>query len=207
MSWHKGERVLIVGLGNPGARYATTRHNAGFMLADLVADAMGVDVSREKFGALFGSGLGWEQRPFVILKPQTFMNLSGRSVAQAYSFFDLGPERTIVLHDDIDLPWGDLRVKVGGGHGGHNGLRSIMKETGSGDFVRVRIGIARPDRGDVTGHVLGAFNDDEWACAEAVFARGVEAVRVSVTAGPKVAMNQMNGLFKASSRQEELQGD
>ncbi len=196
MVWQQSGRVLVIGLGNPGARYAGTRHNIGFMLADALAASAGVPLMREKFSALYGAGQ-WQGRQVVILKPQTYMNLSGRAVARSLSFFDLDTDQAVVLHDDVDLPWGDVRVKIGGGHGGHNGLRSIIQETGNRDFIRIRLGIGRPAVGDVTGHVLGRFSALERAEGEDVLAVGVKALRLLFDESPKKAMNAVNGLYRA----------
>lgn len=200
MAWQSSGRVVVVGLGNPGSKYAFTRHNIGFMLADALASAAGVPLDREKFNANFGSGL-WGRRSMVILKPLTFMNLSGRSLSQALSFFDHEPEQCVVLHDDVDLPFGDVRVKEGGGHGGHNGLRSLIQETGSRDFVRLRLGIGRGLLGSTTNHVLGRFEDTEMQSMGEVLDVGLKALRLIFDEGPKPAMNVINGLFKSTQKE------
>lgn len=155
---------LLVGLGNPGAKYAMTRHNAGFVMADLLADQFQLSWGGQKFEAEYASGSIWGEK-VVLLKPLTFMNLSGRSVAQAMRFFKLEASQLIVLHDDIDLAAGTVKVRAGGGHGGHNGIRSIIAETGESDFFRIKLGVGRPDKGAsgdaVTHWVLGAFSPGE----------------------------------------------
>lgn len=151
---------LIAGLGNPGTRYLWTRHNAGFMVLDCLARTAGIAVSKKSFSGLFGEGTWCGQRLFL-LKPQTFMNLSGRSVAEALRFHKLALSDLIVIHDDLDIPFGRVKLKEGGGHGGHNGLRSLAQELGSADFVRVRVGIGRPSRGDVADYVLNNFPPDQ----------------------------------------------
>lgn len=154
---------LLVGLGNPGASYARNRHNVGFMALDAIASAHGFGPWRSKFsGALAEGRLGSDK--VLLFKPQTFMNLSGDAVQAASRFYKLGPADIIVFHDEIDLAAGKVRVKSGGGHAGHNGLRSIDAHIGP-DFVRVRIGIGHPgDKRLVSGHVLGDFAkaDDDW---------------------------------------------
>lgn len=154
---------LFVGLGNPGARYAGTRHNIGFMAADAIADTHGFGPWRRKFqGQLaegrLGGGKVW------LLKPETFMNLSGQSVGDALRFFKLAPSDLVVFHDELDLVPGKMRVKQGGGHAGHNGLRSLTQHVGA-DFARVRLGIGHPgDRNRVSDYVLSPFAkaDNDW---------------------------------------------
>ena len=151
---------LIAGLGNPGPEYHETRHNAGFMVLDRLADLAGISLSRKGFSGIVGEG-GWQGERLLLLKPLTFMNLSGRSVAAALRYYKLSPAELIVIHDELDIPFGQAKIKEGGGHGGHNGLRSLMAELGSGDFLRVRVGIGRPAKGDPVKYVLGSFSRDE----------------------------------------------
>ena len=147
---------LIVGLGNPGPQYSGTRHNAGFDLLDMVAlDAATELKSEARFHGAAGQAILAGQ-PCRLLKPGTFMNRSGSAVAALAKYYQIEPESILVLHDELDLPAGELRLKKGGGHGGHNGLRDIIAHLGSPDFLRLRIGIDRPAKGgDVTGYVLG----------------------------------------------------
>ena len=151
---------LIVGLGNPGSKYQWTRHNAGFMVLDRLSDIAGISVARKKFSGFYGEG-DWQGDHLLLLKPLTFMNLSGRSVVEALRFHKLHLKDVVVIHDDLDIPFGKVKFKEGGGHAGHNGLRSLVAELGSGDFTRVRVGIGRPSRGDVVDYVLNRFTDDE----------------------------------------------
>jgi peptidyl-tRNA hydrolase, PTH1 family len=154
---------LFVGLGNPGAQYARNRHNIGFMAADAIAGRHGFGPWRGKFqGALADGRLGTEK--VLLLKPETFMNLSGDSVRAAAAFYKIPPEDIVVFHDELDLAPGRVRVKTGGGHAGHNGLRSIAAHIGA-DFVRIRLGIGHPgDKRRVTSYVLADFPkaDAEW---------------------------------------------
>lgn len=151
---------LLVGLGNPGAKYAGNRHNIGFMVLDAVAREYGFPGWRKRFqGEVSDATISGAR--VLALKPMTYMNNSGRSVGEAWRFHKIDREKVIVLHDELDLAFGKVRVKVGGGHGGHNGIRDIANQIGP-DFVRVRIGIGHPGEKDrVTGHVLKDFAKDE----------------------------------------------
>jgi len=151
---------LIVGLGNPGPKYQGTRHNAGFMVLDRLAHEAGIPVTRKAFGGFYGEG-SFQGERLILLKPQTFMNLSGRSVAEALRFHKIDVKDMVVIHDDLDIPFGRVKLKEGGGHGGHNGLRSLMQVLGGGEFVRVRIGVGRPVHGDAADYVLNNFSRDE----------------------------------------------
>lgn len=152
---------LLVGLGNPGDKYEGNRHNAGFMAIDRIAGAYDVPVFRAKFQGLLAEGrVGLSKT--VLLKPQTFMNNSGQSVSAAAKFYKIPPEKIVVFHDELDLPCGKIRVKKGGGHGGHNGLRSIDSHLSSKDYWRVRMGVGHPgDKDRVHGHVLSDFSKTE----------------------------------------------
>jgi peptidyl-tRNA hydrolase, PTH1 family len=156
--------LLLVGLGNPGARYARQRHNVGFMAVDAVARAHRFAPWRSKFSSLVSEGLLGDGK-VLLQKPQTFMNLSGHAVAEAARFYKVPLQQIVVCHDELDLVAGKVRIKTGGGVAGHNGLRSVAEQLGSRDFKRVRIGIGHPgDKERVTGHVLGDFAaaDREW---------------------------------------------
>lgn len=152
--------MLIVGLGNPGPRYQWTRHNAGFMVLDRLSEFSGISLSRKKFSGFYGEG-AWLEKQLFLLKPQTFMNLSGRSVAEAMRFNNVSLKHLVVIHDDLDIPFGTVKLKDGGGHGGHNGLRSLISELGGGGFIRIRIGIGRPKFGDAADYVLSNFEKNE----------------------------------------------
>lgn len=152
---------LVAGLGNPGSKYAHNRHNIGFLAADRLADSFRAGPWSKKFQGEVCEARLKDDRLFL-LKPHTFMNLSGESVAAAARFYKIAPENVIVFYDELDLPIGKLRVKQGGGHGGHNGLKSIDAHLGN-DYWRVRIGIGRPEHKDaVTHYVLGDFSKTEW---------------------------------------------
>jgi peptidyl-tRNA hydrolase, PTH1 family len=152
---------LIVGLGNPGAKYAGSPHNIGFEVANLLAARWDLPRAKTKFAGLLTEGRTGPGGPRVaVLLPQTYMNEAGRSVGPARGSYKLALERVLVVHDEIDLPFGDVRARIGGGLAGHNGLKSLKAELGSADFARVRVGVGRPDSTDpeiVSAHVLGAF--------------------------------------------------
>ena len=182
--------VLVVGLGNPGPKYAGNRHNFGFMVADLLA-ARHWGSFRDKFnGALARVNVGLDS--YTLLKPMTFMNLSGQSVSRAVQYFNFDLPDIIIIHDELDLPFGTIRVKNGGGTAGHKGITSIKKELGDGGFLRIRMGIGRPERGSVSDFVLKDFNSEERAELDDVVARGADAVTLLVEKGPAFAMNQLN---------------
>ena len=155
--------LLVVGLGNPGREYASRRHNVGFMAIDELARRTSADSFREKFSALYARAeIAGE--PAVLLQPQTFMNLSGASVQPAMAFFKVTPAELIVIHDELDVAFGEVRLKMGGGHAGHNGIRSIIGSLGTPEFGRVRFGVSRPPpgfRGEIADYVLSGFTTDE----------------------------------------------
>lgn len=183
---------IIVGLGNPGRTYERTRHNAGFMAIDELARGLRFDLSREKYHAWIGTGRIGDVE-VLLAKPQTYMNESGRSVGAILRYTRVKYPDLVVVHDEIDLPLGVVRVKAGGGHGGHNGLRSIIEHIGTPDFIRVRVGVGRPSNGlEAADHVLSAFTADERKTAAEAFGRAAEAVRVIVLEGPARAMNRFN---------------
>lgn len=182
---------LVVGLGNPGSRYAGTRHNLGFAVVDALAGRWGFEVNRQKFNAWVGDGTVAGQR-VLLLKPLTFMNLSGQAVQAAVAFHKVPLEDLLVVGDDLDLPTGQLRVRASGSSGGHRGLENIIQLLGSEAFARVRIGIGRGRPEDVVGHVLSEFADDEAAVAEATVRRAAGAVECWLAEGVTAAMNRFN---------------
>ena len=173
---------LVVGLGNPGARYAGSPHNVGFEVAGLLAERWELPRAKTKFAGLLTEGRAGPGGPRVaVLLPQTHMNEAGRSVGPARGTYKLPLERVLVLHDEIDLPFGEIRPRLGGGLAGHNGLKSLKSELGGADFARVRVGVGRPDTTDpeiVSAHVLGAFRQSpaEVAALVADAARAAEAI-------------------------------
>ncbi len=183
---------LIVGLGNPGEGYAETRHNIGFMVAELVAERAGIALKRKGYQGLYGVGRVAGEETTILL-PQTFMNRSGASVAPACQSLGVQPGDLIVAHDEIDLDYGCVRVKVGGGHGGHNGVKSISTLLGEPDFVRLRIGIGRPPTGsDVSSYVLGRFKFAERKRLSEFIKQAARALELIVGDGPQLAMNTYN---------------
>ena len=184
---------MAVGLGNPGRRYADTRHNVGFMIIDEVVRRHGVTDTGLRKGAWVGRSR-IDSRDVVLVKPQTFMNLSGEAVAQLWRWYKLDLNDILVVSDDIDLPFGRLRLRSGGSAGGHNGLRSIISHLGSPDVARLRIGIGRPDAGAAREYVLDTFNSDERVDLPLVIAKGADAVEKWVSDGVVATMNQVNAL-------------
>jgi PTH1 family peptidyl-tRNA hydrolase len=183
---------LIVGLGNPGMEYAETRHNIGFMIASRLAERAGVALKRKGFEAFYGTGRVSGEEATILL-PQTYMNRSGASVAPACQSLGVAPGDLIVVHDEIDLDYGTVRIKVGGGHGGHNGLRSICGVLDDTGFVRLRAGIGRPPAGgDVSSYVLNRFNAAERAGLVDFIATAVAALETVLVNGPQAAMNNYN---------------
>ena len=190
----KSESWLIVGLGNPGREYERTRHNAGFRAVDLLADKLGCKIDRLKYQGLYCQTT-YGGRKLFLLKPQTYMNLSGRSVLQLSAYFNIPPQRIIVLFDDISLPPGRLRIRGDGSAGGHNGIKSIIAEVGSQDFPRVKIGVggkAHPDQ-DLADHVLSGFSAKEEKDLVSALERSVDAALMIMDKGIAEAANRYNG--------------
>ena len=184
---------LIVFLGNPGPKYECTRHNAGFMAGDALAKKLGVSINKARFKALTASAeINGEK--VLLMKPQTFMNLSGEAVGQAARFYKVAPEHVIVVSDEVSLPLGKLRVRMKGSAGGHNGLKSIIASLGSDAFPRVRIGVGAPPHPDydMADWVLAVFRNQDLEDMLAAAAQAAEAVITYVTDGPERAMNRFN---------------
>jgi peptidyl-tRNA hydrolase, PTH1 family len=183
--------LLVAGLGNPGREYARTRHNVGFMVCDELARRHGGSF-RSKFSGELAE-LRAEERRLALLKPQTYVNESGRAVAAAVRFFKVPPERLLVLHDEVDLDLGRLQVRMGGGLAGHNGLRSVAQHLKTQDFLRLRIGVGRPERGDprpVSDYVLSPFEAHE--DADTLVTRAADAVETILRDGLEEAQNRFN---------------
>ncbi len=183
---------LVAGLGNPGEEYARTRHNLGFLVADELARACGVEFSTRKFGAVLAEARMGQERVWI-MKPQTYMNHSGEAVGAALRFWKLDLGDLVVGHDDLELEPFRVQVKVGGGHGGNNGVKSVNAHVGSPEYARVRVGVGRPPpQMDPADYVLGKWpkaSDDE---LEGCLERATEAARLCVELGATKAMNQVN---------------
>jgi peptidyl-tRNA hydrolase, PTH1 family len=186
------DRWLIAGLGNPGPQYAGHRHNAGFMVAEVLAARMGVTLRRDRSGAAVATGL-LAGVPVTLARPLTFMNLSGRPVAALRAFYKIPPERVLILHDELDLPFGTVRLKLGGGDNGHNGLRSVTAALGGPGYHRTRIGIGRPPgRMDPAVFVLRDFSPAERQDLPLVLDLAADASEALLRAGLAAAQNEFH---------------
>ncbi len=194
---------LIVGLGNPGRRYSETPHNAGFRVCDRLAERHRLGDESRKFQGMFRRGrIGDED--VGVLKPETYMNLSGQAVAEAVRYLPLEGEDIVLVFDDIELPAGKLRIRPGGGHGGHNGTRSVIECLGNRDFPRVRVGVGRPEgQRDPTGHLLSKLRSEERERFEETIVRATEAVETLLDVGVEEAMNRYNGLPAIGAEDDE----
>ena len=190
----KSENWLIVGLGNPGREYEKTRHNCGFRAIDILAQKLGCKVDKAKFQGLYGQ-VSYNGCKLLLLKPMTYMNLSGRSVLQLSAYFHVPPQRIIVMFDDISLEPGRLRVRADGSAGGHNGIKSIISEVGSQDFPRVKIGVggkAHPEQ-DLVDHVLSTFSASEEKALQPALERAADAALSIIDKGVPETANRFNG--------------
>ena len=194
MFGRKSDSWLIVGLGNPGREYEKTRHNAGFRALDLLSQKLGCKVDRGKFQGIYGQ-VNYNGCKLLLLKPMTYMNLSGRSVLQLSAYFNVPPQRIIVLFDDISLDPGRLRIRGDGSAGGHNGIKSIIAELGSQAFPRVKIGVggkAHPEQ-DLADHVLSTFSASEEKALASALERAADAALCIIDQGIPEAANRYNG--------------
>ena len=183
---------VIVGLGNPGKNYDMTRHNVGFMVIDKIAEAYDIRVDRLKFKALVGEGRIQGEK-VLLMKPQTYMNLSGESVQELLSFYKVKKEDLIVIFDDISLKLGSTRIRLKGSAGGHNGIKSLIAHLGSDEFQRIKVGIGeKPDGWDLTDYVLSRFTKDEKNALKKGIDRAQLALELMLKDGPQAAMNQTN---------------
>jgi PTH1 family peptidyl-tRNA hydrolase len=186
---------LICGLGNPGREYERHRHNVGFMVVEALLSRARAELNHEKFQARVGQGsLGGEK--ILFLEPQTYMNLSGRSVAEAARFYKVAVEDILVIHDELDMPFGRLQLKAGGGSGGHNGLKSLVSSLGADGFIRLRFGIGKPQgpnaKERVSGYVLSNFDDAERRQLDELIALSADAAETWARDGLSAAMNRYN---------------
>lgn len=185
---------VIAGLGNPGGKYDNTKHNVGFDTIDLLSQRHGIKVSKLKHKALIGDGMIKNER-VLLVKPQTFMNLSGESVRDLVEWYKVPMERLIVIYDDVDLPMGKIRIRPNGSSGTHNGMRSVIYQLQRDDFPRIRIGIDKaPEGWDLADYVLSRFNSEERKLINTAVTNAVDAAAAIVASGVSAAMNLYNGL-------------
>lgn len=182
---------IIVGLGNPGRKYENTRHNMGFLTIDRLADKLSIRVSKIKFKALIGEGKIGDHK-VILMKPQTYMNLSGESVREIMQFYKIPVENLIVVYDDFDIAVGTIRIRKFGSAGTHNGMKSVIYQLQSDRFPRIRIGIGTEDKGDLIDFVIGGVSKDEAALLREAIDQAVEALQAIVTDGIDLAMNRYN---------------
>ena len=199
----KQDSWLVTGLGNPGDAYAKTRHNAGFMVVDETAAAYSVSISKKKYEALYGSGTIEGERA-ILVKPMAYMNLSGVPVKRLADYYKIPVSRLLIIHDDIDLSYGRLKIKEKGGHGGHRGVKSIIEAFGNDEFIRLRIGIGRSGTPEmsVSDHVLGSFNTQEFQVLDAIMERARNAVVTILCEGTRKGMNRFNNKRTLVSNQD-----
>lgn len=199
----RSSMYLIAGLGNPGREYENTRHNAGFMVVDRLADRLNVRVETRKFLGFTGTGLLAGEK-VVLLKPQTYMNVSGESIRAAADFYKLEPDHIIVIYDDISLDMGSVRVRAQGSAGGHNGMKSIISHLGTNAYPRVRIGIGeKPSPMDLADYVLSHFTKAEQEILREVTDQAADAVELLIGSGVQAAMNRYNKVKKAAKEPVE----
>ena len=183
---------LIVGLGNPGQKYEHTRHNMGFLTVDLLAEKLGVKLNKVKFKAAYNI-VNFAGCKCLVMKPQTYMNLSGEAVREAAQFYKIPADRVLVIYDDVSLPVGKLRVRPSGSAGGHNGIKNIIAHLGTQDFPRVKIGVAAPgESGDMIDWVIGVPSQAERKVLSESFEKAIQAAERIITDGCQKAMNQFN---------------
>lgn len=189
----KGKEMdIIAGLGNPTKEYENTRHNVGFAVIDQLAEKYNIDVSERKHRAFCGKGV-IEGKKVLLIKPQTFMNLSGESIRSAVDYYKITPEELIVIYDDISLEPGQLRIRKKGSAGGHNGIKNIIAHLGTQEFPRIKVGVgAKPPRMDLKDYVLSRFSKGEQERMEEAFQEAAEAVVMMLVEGPDRAMNHFN---------------
>jgi PTH1 family peptidyl-tRNA hydrolase len=184
---------LIVGLGNPGPKYHNNRHNVGFMVADALGDRVNIPIRRFEFRALIGKG-DYAGARLILAKPQTYMNNSGQAVSALVNFYKIPTEKILVIHDDLDLPFGTLRMRPQGGAGGQRGLGSIIAKLNTQNFARLRVGISRPPgRMDPSDYVLHDFDPPEEEMLPEVLETAVEAIKMFIIEDIEKAMNKFNG--------------
>lgn len=187
--------LLIVGLGNPGAQYENTRHNIGFKVIDNIAKEYNIEINRQKFKGVYGEGFINGEK-VILLKPSTYMNLSGESIREVVDFYKLSNEDVIVIYDDISIDVGRLRIREKGSAGGHNGIKSIIAHLGTDVFPRIKVGVGQPNV-DLVNYVLGKFSDEEMEVLSESIDASTKAVSEMIKEDVKTAMNKFNG-FKST---------
>lgn len=196
--------ILVVGLGNPGKEYTLTKHNVGFLVIDELGKRVGVDIQKSKFQSLHGEGF-LEGNKILLLKPQTYMNRSGGAVFSASDFYKIPSENIIVVHDEMDISLGRIMIKPGGGSAGNKGIKSIISSLGSKDFIRVRIGIGKPNaKADGANHVLSNFSKSEGTMVEESIQTAADAVLEIINSGLEKAMNKYNVKSKNKENEEQI---
>ena len=184
---------LIAGLGNPDRQYEGTRHNVGFEVIDQLAERLFISVDEKKFRGYYGKGVIGGQK-VILLKPETYMNLSGESVRAAADFYKIQPDHIIVVYDDVSLDVGQLRIRTKGSAGGHNGIKNIIAHLGTQEFPRIKVGVGdKPKKMDLADYVLSRFSKEDSAVMEDAFREAAGAVEMMITQGADAAMNQFNG--------------
>ena len=195
--------ILVVGLGNPGSEYASTKHNIGYLAVDEIGKRVGIELKKKKFNGSYGEGFVNNEK-LLLLKPETYMNRSGESVSSAAKFYNIPTKNIIVIHDEMDLPTGSVRIKAGGGSAGHKGINSIVAYLGDRNFVRVRIGIGKPrEKSRGASHVLSQFGIEEDALVRDSISRSADAVMEIIERGLEKAMNKFNVRTETQEEQEE----
>lgn len=197
------EFFVVAGLGNPGRQYADTKHNVGFQVIDKLAEKYGISVEKEKQKALIGDGMIQDRR-VLLVKPQTFMNLSGESIREIVNFYKIPQENFVVIYDDTSMPAGQIRLREKGSHGGHNGIRNIIQQMGTDVFNRVKVGIGeKPNGWDLADYVLAKFPEEDLPLMEEGMDQAVKAVELILSRGMADAMNRMNRRPKKEKKKTE----
>lgn len=192
---------VVIGLGNPGAKYEGTRHNVGFMTLDKAATMLQTSFTQTKFKAHY-TQTHYNNEKVLLLKPLTYMNLSGQCIGQLIEFYDCSINDLLIVHDDLDLPFGQLKLRMKGGAGGHNGLKSVIQHLGTTEFKRIRMGIGRPEHGHVVDYVLQSFSKQEFGLLEPLLKTAAEACLDFIDHDFPNVMNKYNQLAKRLDEQE-----
>ena len=195
---------VIAGLGNPGRKYENTRHNMGFRVIDELAERNGIKVSRLRHEALTGDGI-IAGKKVLLVKPQTFMNLSGRSISQIADYYDVALEDLLVIYDDFDTDLGTIRIRKKGSAGSHNGMKSVVEQLGSGDFPRIRVGIGGAEGKDWVGFVIGKMSSEEEKLTQEAISNAAQAAEVFLSDGIDMAMNRFNKKKEKKTKEPDEQ--